>query len=73
MFRFVCAACLAAFLTACAPPPAHLVAPADPRAGVSPLAARALMADARRDEIGEPGDWRDLNRRVAPAGGAHGK
>jgi hypothetical protein len=71
MIRFVCAACVAAFVSACAPPPAHLVAPADPRAGASPLASTSLMADARRDEIGEPGDWRDLNRRVGPAGGAN--
>jgi len=73
MIRFICAACLAALLCACAPPPAHLAAPADPRAGASQLAARSLLTDARRDEIGEPGDWRDLNRRVGPTGGANGQ
>jgi hypothetical protein len=73
MLRLLGAASVAAMLSACSSLPPHLAAPADarsPHAGVSP---GTLLADARSDEVGEPADWQDLNRRVAPPGGAHAR
>lgn len=54
-------------LSACsATVPEHLARPADPNARVPALAYRSVTAGASSVRPAEPGDWRELNRRVGP-------
>lgn len=73
MFRFFGAAFVAAVLAACSALPPHLAAPADAGSPYAAVPAGTLLTGARADEVGEPGEWQELNRRVAPSGGAHGR
>ncbi len=77
MIRMLSAACVAAgfaaTLAACSTVPAHLAAPADVRSPHRALAPATVLAGAGREEVAEAGEWQDLNRRVAPTGGAHAR
>jgi hypothetical protein len=66
---FLAAAVLS--LGACVPttPSYHLVAPADPYAGVRGPAYATVTAGVKNFDVTGPKDWRELNREVAPGGG----
>lgn len=59
-------------LAGCAPaPPAFVAAPADPTHVVRSFRPAPVTAGAGRFEVVEPKGWDELNRSVAPKGGAH--
>lgn len=62
-------AALGSALGACsvAPVPEYLARPADPSIEVPVAAYRSVTAGAAALRPVEPGDWRELNRRVGPA------
>lgn len=60
---FLASACVTA-----APP--YLLAPTDPSLGTRPLGTRSVTADLVDIRPVSPKDWRELNRAVAPQGGA---
>ena len=47
-------------------PPAYLAAPANPAIDTRSSGDTAVTAGVRNYDVVEPGDWRGLNRRVAP-------
>ncbi|MBJ6128324.1 hypothetical protein [Microvirga splendida] len=57
-------------LGACVPTtlPTYLAAPADPSVGTRSPGYASVTAGVRSYDVVEPGDWRELNRRVAPEG-----
>lgn len=71
MIKIVPLAALTLSLGACVPttPPAYLAAPADPAVGTRSPGYTAVTAGVRSYDVVEPGDWRELNRRVAPEAG----
>ncbi|MBM6595381.1 hypothetical protein [Microvirga pudoricolor] len=71
MIKLLSLSALALGLGACMPgtPPAYLAAPADPAVGLQSPRYTAVTAGIRNYDVVEPGDWRELNRRVAPGAG----
>jgi hypothetical protein len=68
MIKSVSLAALTLSLGACVTPdpPAYLAAPADPAVGTRSPGYASVTAGVRSYDVVEPGDWRELNRRVAP-------
>jgi hypothetical protein len=71
MIKLVSLAALTLSLGACVAttPPPYLAAPADPAVGIRSPGYTAVTAGVRNYDVVEPGDWRELNRRVAPGAG----
>ncbi len=71
MMKPLSLAVLALSLGACVAtsPPAYLAAPADPTVATRNPGYAAVTAGVRNYDVVEPGDWRELNRCVAPGAG----
>ncbi|MBM1170142.1 hypothetical protein [Microvirga arabica] len=70
MIKMIPLAILGLSLGACVAtqPPSYLAAPADPSVGTRSPGYSSVTAGVRSYDVVEPGDWRELNRRVAPEG-----
>ena len=73
MNKLLCLTALTLGLSACMPAasPAYLAAPADPAVSIQSPSYTAVTAGIRNYDVVEPGDWRELNRRVAPGAGTN--
>ena len=71
MLKLIPLAALGLGLAACVPSqhPSYLVAAADSAVGIRPLTYSPVTAGVRGYDVVDPGDWRELNRRVAPGAG----
>ncbi len=71
MMKLIPLAVLGLGLGACVPTtlPSYLAAPADPAVGTRSPGYTAVTTGIRSYDVVEPGDWRELNRRVAPGAG----
>ena len=67
MHRVLFLAAALPLLGACVPTvPYHVVAPADPSVGLRGPRYSTVTAGVRNYQVTGPGDWRELNREVAP-------
>lgn len=68
MLKLIPLAALGLGLAACVPSqhPSYLVAAADPAVGTRPPAYSSVTHGVRGYDVVDPGDWRELNRRIGP-------